>query len=106
MFIDDTNSSKMGCGHQYRVGIICPPGLDRVRVAAKTWCGHVTTSTCPKAHLGPKMDTKGDPKEDPKGDPKGVSKKGSKKGSKRGYKRLSNRASKKVYGAKKENPVL
>ena len=98
MFIDDTNSYKMGCGHQYRVGIICPPGLDRVRVAAKTWCGHVTTSTCPKAHLGPKMDTKGDPK--------GVSKKGSKKGSKRGYKRLSNRASKKVHGAKKENPVL
>ena len=44
---------KTWCGHDYRVGIICPPppGWDRVRVAAKTWCGHVPTSTCPQARL-------------------------------------------------------
>ena len=33
------------------MGIICPPGWDRVKVAAKTWCGHVPTSTCPQARL-------------------------------------------------------
>ena len=36
---------KTWCGHQYRVGIICPPGWDRVKMAAKTWCGHVHIST-------------------------------------------------------------
>ena len=38
------------CG-QYRVGIICPPGWDRVNVAVKNWCGQVPLSTWPQAHL-------------------------------------------------------
>ena len=42
---------KTWCRHQYGVGIICPPGWDRVRVATKTWCGHVPSSTCPQARL-------------------------------------------------------
>ena len=42
---------KTWCEHQFRLGIICPPGSDRVKVAAKTWCGHVPTSTCPQARL-------------------------------------------------------
>ena len=49
---------RRACGFQnlvwtpvYRVGIICPPGWDRVKVAAKTWCGHVPSSTCPQARL-------------------------------------------------------
>ena len=43
---------KSWCGRQYRVGIICPPpSWDRVKVAAKTWCVHVPTSTCPQARL-------------------------------------------------------
>ena len=51
-------SCRRACGFQnlvwtpvYRVGIICPPGWDMVNVAAKTWCGHVPTSTCPQARL-------------------------------------------------------
>ena len=27
------------------------PSWNRVKVAAKTWCGHVPTSTCPQARL-------------------------------------------------------
>ena len=28
-----------------------PPSCDRVKVNAKTWCGHIPTSTCPQACL-------------------------------------------------------
>ena len=32
-------------GHQYMVGIICPPGWNKVKLAAKTWWGHVPIPT-------------------------------------------------------------
>ena len=41
----------------YRVGIICPPGWDRVKVDAKTWCGRVPTSKCPQARLWHKVNS-------------------------------------------------
>ena len=28
-------------GHQYMVGILCPPGYNRVKIKAKTWWGPV-----------------------------------------------------------------
>jgi hypothetical protein len=31
--------------------LLCPPGRNRDKVAAKTWCGHIPTSTCPQARL-------------------------------------------------------
>ena len=43
--------SKLGVDTSMGEGIICSPGWDRVKVATKTWCGHVPTSTCPQARL-------------------------------------------------------
>ena len=45
---------KSWWGQQYMVGRISPlngPGLSRVKVAAKTWRGHVPMSKCPQARL-------------------------------------------------------
>ena len=43
---------KTWWGHQYYGGHnLPPPGWNRVKVAAKTWFGHVPTSTCPQARL-------------------------------------------------------
>ena len=44
--------SKLGVDTSIGWTESAPPGWDRVKVAAKTWCGHVPTSTCPQACLG------------------------------------------------------
>jgi hypothetical protein len=41
------------CNRRYMVGIFCPLGWNRVKVAAKICCGHVPMSTCPQVHLTP-----------------------------------------------------
>ena len=42
---------KTWWGHQYMLGIICPPGWNRIKVAAKTWWGPVPMSPYPQARL-------------------------------------------------------
>ena len=43
--------SKLGVDTSIGWAWSAPSGWDRVRVAAKTWCGHVPSSTCPQARL-------------------------------------------------------
>ena len=43
--------SKLGVDTSIGRAESAPPGWDRVKVAAKTWCGQVPTSTWPQARL-------------------------------------------------------
>ena len=54
LFFSHTLARRHACGFQNLVWTpvqSASPGLSRIKVAIKIYCGHVPTSTCPQAQL-------------------------------------------------------